>query len=135
MTKRTFLDHRYAADKQGQHLSSLLRPAPSSPVPLQEPTGNNHPGGLVAASSPGCGICRSSDGPPAHRSLLRYPLYLVCPVEKNQADSRMKRMVFDHYLRYPQSMAKAFFQPDMLHPNARGHVSLCYFVLSGEADS
>jgi hypothetical protein len=35
----------------------------------------------------------------------------------------MKRMVFDHYLRYPQSMAKTFFQPDMLHPNARGHVS------------
>jgi hypothetical protein len=32
-------------------------------------------------------------------------------------------MVFDHYLRYPQSMAKTFFQPDMLHPNARGHVS------------
>lgn len=33
-------------------------------------------------------------------------------------------MVFDHYLRYPESMAKAFYQPDMLHPNARGHVSL-----------
>lgn len=33
-------------------------------------------------------------------------------------------MVFGHYLRYPESMAKAFYQPDMLHPNARGHVSL-----------
>jgi hypothetical protein len=43
--------------------------------------------------------------------------------DKKGADVRMKRMVFDHYLRYPQSLAKAFFQPDMLHPNARGHVS------------
>nr|ODN87605.1 hypothetical protein L203_03384 [Cryptococcus depauperatus CBS 7841] len=33
----------------------------------------------------------------------------------------LKRLVFNHYLRYPQSMAKAFFQPDMLHANARGH--------------
>jgi hypothetical protein len=42
--------------------------------------------------------------------------------QEKEADVRMKRMVFDHYLRYPQSLAKAFFQPDMLHPNARGHV-------------
>ena len=50
------------------------------------------------------------------------------------ANERMKRMVFDHYLRYPQSLAKAFFQPDMLHPNARGHVRSFSSVHSGEAD-
>jgi hypothetical protein len=32
-------------------------------------------------------------------------------------------MMYNHYLRYPQSTAKSFFQPDHLHPNARGHVS------------
>ncbi|OXC65398.1 hypothetical protein C361_02228 [Cryptococcus neoformans Tu259-1] len=33
----------------------------------------------------------------------------------------MKRVLFSHYLRYPHSTAKTFFQPDLLHPNARGH--------------
>jgi len=34
----------------------------------------------------------------------------------------MKRLVFNTFLRFPQSTVKSFFQPDMLHPNARGHV-------------
>ena len=34
----------------------------------------------------------------------------------------MKRLVFNTFLRFPQSIVKSFFQPDMLHPNARGHV-------------
>jgi hypothetical protein len=69
--------------------------------------------------------------PIAHYYDIPYISYaLLVPADKRRrlradrkgADVRMKRMVFDHYLRYPQSLAKAFFQPDMLHPNARGHV-------------
>ncbi|WVR07844.1 hypothetical protein IAU60_004887 [Kwoniella sp. DSM 27419] len=33
----------------------------------------------------------------------------------------MKRLMFNHYLRYPRSTAEAFFQPDLVHPKARGH--------------
>lgn len=58
------------------------------------------------------------------------PGRLGCRVERlseHRADdsiqSRLKRMMYNHYLRYPQSTAKSFFQPDHLHPNARGHVS------------
>lgn len=34
----------------------------------------------------------------------------------------VKRLMFNNFLRFPQSTAKTFFLPDMLHPNARGHV-------------
>ncbi|WVQ80909.1 hypothetical protein IAT38_003016 [Cryptococcus sp. DSM 104549] len=42
----------------------------------------------------------------------------------------MKRLMFNHYLRYPESTAKAFFQPDLLHPNARGHRILADLVIA-----
>ncbi|KAL7421533.1 hypothetical protein Q5752_003302 [Cryptotrichosporon argae] len=42
----------------------------------------------------------------------------------------MKRVVFNHYLRYPDSMAQAFFQPDLLHPKARGHRVLADLLIS-----
>lgn len=32
-------------------------------------------------------------------------------------------MLYNTYLRWPQQTAEAFWQHDMLHPNARGHVS------------
>lgn len=35
----------------------------------------------------------------------------------------LKRLIFNHYTRFPQSTAKTFWLPDQLHPNARGHVS------------
>lgn len=35
----------------------------------------------------------------------------------------LKRVIFDHYSRFPSSTARAFWQPDILHPNLRGHVS------------
>ena len=33
-------------------------------------------------------------------------------------------MIFNHYLRFPESTAKSFYQIDYLHPNARGHVGV-----------
>nr|XP_031858962.1 uncharacterized protein CI109_005630 [Kwoniella shandongensis]KAA5526034.1 hypothetical protein CI109_005630 [Kwoniella shandongensis] len=42
----------------------------------------------------------------------------------------MKRLLFNHYLRYPESTAQAFFQPDILHPNARGHRILADLLIS-----
>lgn len=35
----------------------------------------------------------------------------------------LKQVIFNHYTRFPHSTVKTFFQPDRLHPNARGHVS------------
>lgn len=37
---------------------------------------------------------------------------------------RMKRMLYNTYLRWPHQTAEAFWQQDFLHPNARGHVSI-----------
>ncbi|ORY28167.1 SGNH hydrolase-type esterase domain-containing protein [Naematelia encephala] len=42
----------------------------------------------------------------------------------------MKRIIFNHYLRYPESTAKAFYQIDHLHPNARGHRVLSDLLIS-----
>ncbi|ODN76243.1 hypothetical protein L202_06166 [Cryptococcus amylolentus CBS 6039] len=42
----------------------------------------------------------------------------------------MKRLMFQHYMRYPLSTAKAFWQPDMVHPNARGHRVLADTLIS-----
>lgn len=33
----------------------------------------------------------------------------------------LKRVIFDHYSRFPQSTAAAFYLQDLLHPNAREH--------------
>lgn len=33
----------------------------------------------------------------------------------------LKRVIFNHYLRFPESTAQTFWFADMLHPNARGH--------------
>ncbi len=35
----------------------------------------------------------------------------------------MKRLVFNHYLRFPHDTARSFWQGDDIHPNIRGHVS------------
>jgi hypothetical protein len=35
----------------------------------------------------------------------------------------LKRLIFNHYTRFPQSTVKTFWLRDQLHPNARGHVS------------
>lgn len=42
----------------------------------------------------------------------------------------LKRVIFDHYARYPKSTAEAFFLSDRLHPNARGHRLLADIVTS-----
>lgn len=33
----------------------------------------------------------------------------------------LKRLMFNHFTRFPHSTTKTFFLPDALHPNARGH--------------
>ncbi|KAL1412111.1 hypothetical protein Q8F55_003110 [Vanrija albida] len=33
----------------------------------------------------------------------------------------LKRLIFNHYTRFPESTAQTFWLPDYLHPNARGH--------------
>ncbi|WWC71821.1 uncharacterized protein I206_105780 [Kwoniella pini CBS 10737] len=42
----------------------------------------------------------------------------------------MKRLMFNHYLRFPKSTAEAFFQPDLVHPKARGHRILADLLIS-----
>lgn len=42
----------------------------------------------------------------------------------------LKRLIFNHYTRYPQSTAKTFFLADQLHPNARGHRLLSDILVS-----
>lgn len=44
----------------------------------------------------------------------------------------LKRLMFNHYLRFPESTKQSFFQQDGLHPNMRGHrimadVLIAYF--------
>ncbi|GMK57298.1 hypothetical protein CspeluHIS016_0401320 [Cutaneotrichosporon spelunceum] len=42
----------------------------------------------------------------------------------------LKRVIFDHYTRFPHSTAKTFFLPDKLHPNARGHRLLADLLIA-----
>lgn len=42
----------------------------------------------------------------------------------------MKRLVWNHYLRFPESVARSFYQRDILHPNARGHRILADLLIA-----
>ncbi|EIW71857.1 hypothetical protein TREMEDRAFT_38095 [Tremella mesenterica DSM 1558] len=42
----------------------------------------------------------------------------------------MKRLMFNHYLRFPASTSRAFYQQDILHPNARGHRILADLLIA-----
>lgn len=42
----------------------------------------------------------------------------------------LKRLIFDHYTRFPHSTAKNFFLSDKLHPNARGHRVLADLLIA-----
>lgn len=42
----------------------------------------------------------------------------------------LKRLMFNHYTRFPHSTATTFFLPDFLHPNARGHRVLTDITIS-----